>query len=161
MHAEYFKMNISIKHFHMNRCIHKKDMKTALPVILLLMAGWLPAFSQSTSTEWKAPAHADTIRNPIPFTGDNIMKGKKIFVQTCAPCHGDKAKGDGIAGISLNPKPANLISVKVQSQKDGAIYWKLVNPRGPMTAYAPSLTAEQKWLLIHYLRFLGKMENKK
>jgi mono/diheme cytochrome c family protein len=138
-----------------------KDKIIFISAVLILKAGCLPVFSQAPPPEWKAPALADTIKNPIPFTGDNILKGKKIFVQTCIPCHGDKGKGDGLASVALNPKPANLISAKVQAQKDGAIFWKLSSGRNAMASYAPLLSTEQKWLLINYIRFIGKMENKK
>ncbi len=33
--------------------------------------------------------------------------GAAIYKKNCATCHGATGKGDGIAGKSLNPKPAN------------------------------------------------------
>jgi high-affinity iron transporter len=34
-----------------------------------------------------------------------LNKGKKIFEQTCAPCHGSKGDGKGPAGAVLKPPP--------------------------------------------------------
>lgn len=37
-----------------------------------------------------------------------IEKGQKLFQNTCASCHGAEGKGDGTAGVMLNPKPRNF-----------------------------------------------------
>ena len=112
-------------------------------------------------SEWKAPAKADTIKNPLPFNEETIKKGKTTFTQLCVPCHGDKGKGDGVASTALNPKPGNLISAKVQTQKDGAIFWKMTNGKGAMVSYELILTKDQRWSLVNYIRNLGKTEIKK
>ncbi len=39
---------------------------------------------------------------------DFINKGKDLFMNTCASCHGNDGKGDGPAGLVLNPKPRNF-----------------------------------------------------
>ena len=41
-------------------------------------------------------------------TPEMIEKGKTFFAITCATCHGNEGKGDGIAGVNLNPKPRNF-----------------------------------------------------
>jgi mono/diheme cytochrome c family protein len=38
----------------------------------------------------------------------NAQKGKTLFDQNCAMCHGATGKGDGAAAAALNPKPRNL-----------------------------------------------------
>jgi mono/diheme cytochrome c family protein len=35
-------------------------------------------------------------------------KGKVLYDQICASCHGATGKGDGVAGMALDPKPANF-----------------------------------------------------
>jgi cytochrome c553 len=35
-------------------------------------------------------------------------KGKTLFSQQCASCHGSSGKGDGPAAVALTPKPRNL-----------------------------------------------------
>lgn len=42
-----------------------------------------------------------------PVTDAMIQKGKNIYVNTCAPCHGKQGKGNGPAAGGLNPKPRN------------------------------------------------------
>lgn len=38
----------------------------------------------------------------------NGEKGKALFAQNCAACHGTAGKGDGAAAAALNPKPRDL-----------------------------------------------------
>ncbi|RME87371.1 MAG: hypothetical protein D6785_02110 [Planctomycetota bacterium] len=45
---------------------------------------------------------------PVDISKADLANGKKIFLQTCATCHGTTGKGDGPAGKALNPKPADF-----------------------------------------------------
>ncbi|GBD91080.1 cytochrome c [bacterium BMS3Abin04] len=108
------------------------------------------------SGKWKAPALADNLKNPIKDIIEASKKGKKIFSIQCAICHGKSGKGDGMAGMALNPRPANLTSKKVQEQSDGAIFWKLTTGKPPMASYAKIYSAKQRWQLVSYIRTLGK-----
>ena len=38
----------------------------------------------------------------------NVEKGKGLFTQNCAACHGPAGKGDGAAAAALTPKPRDL-----------------------------------------------------
>lgn len=38
----------------------------------------------------------------------NVEKGKALFTQYCASCHGPSGKGDAPAAAALNPKPKDL-----------------------------------------------------
>lgn len=99
-----------------------------------------------------APASADKVQNPYKGNGTATSEGKKLFTQLCVICHGNKGKGDGLAGMNLNPRPANFTSSKVQSQTDGAIYWKLTEGKPPMAPYKQALTDQQRWQLVNYIR---------
>jgi len=43
-----------------------------------------------------------------PSTYPNLAKGKELYLQACAQCHGVKGLGDGTGSIGLNPAPANF-----------------------------------------------------
>jgi len=66
--------------------------------------------------EWKAPPEADKLKNPLIGQELAIKEGKKLFATYCAICHGEKGKGDGIAGAALNPKPSNLTTATFHSK---------------------------------------------
>jgi cytochrome c553 len=34
--------------------------------------------------------------------------GKRVYLERCAPCHGDDGRGDGPAAAALEPRPRNL-----------------------------------------------------
>jgi mono/diheme cytochrome c family protein len=104
--------------------------------------------------EWVAPASADATENPLKGKAETIPLGKKIYATYCVVCHGDKGKGDGIAASGLTPRPADHSADKFQKQTDGAIFWKLTNGRAPMASYAKTLTEEQRWQVINYMRTL-------
>ena len=104
--------------------------------------------------QWFAPKEANELKNPVAGKVAATAKGKINFVKTCLPCHGAKGKGDGPAGISLKPRPQDLMSAAVQGQSDGAIFWKINEGRAPMASYKTTFTAEQIWQLVNYLRQL-------
>lgn len=53
-------------------------------------------------------AEAVNLKSFAESTPAIIEKGQKLFQNTCASCHGAEGKGDGTAGVMLNPKPRNF-----------------------------------------------------
>jgi mono/diheme cytochrome c family protein len=113
-----------------------------------------------TQVPWVAPKEADATKNPLKDDALATADGKKLYVKLCAVCHGEKGKGDGPAGIMLSPRPANHSSMKVQSQSDGALYWKITTGRAPMASYNTSLKDAQRWGLVNYIRTLALSDKK-
>ena len=109
---------------------------------------------------WKAPATADASKNPFAGNAPATVEGKKIYTTYCVACHGDKGKGDGVAAAGLQKQPADHTSAAVQSQSDGAIFWKLTEGRNPMPSYKAMLTETQRWQLVNYIRTLAKPSKK-
>ena len=105
---------------------------------------------------WTAPPSSNKFVNPLKNITEVFKLGNKLYNQQCLTCHGQDAKGDGPTGVLLNPKPANLISQKVQAQSDGEIYWKISNGNPPMPGFKNSLTKKQRWELVDYIRSLRK-----
>lgn len=134
-----------------------KTIKIIVGSLVIALAGM--SFSYyAGGAKWIAPKSADAIKNPLKGNSTATAEGKKLYTQMCAICHGNKGKGDGMAGMSLNPRPANFTKESVQAQTDGAIYWKLTNGRSPMAGYKDILKDNQRWQLVNYIRTFKKVK---
>jgi mono/diheme cytochrome c family protein len=124
-------------------------------IILLILLCSGTSFAQ-VSNKWIAPPEANSLEDPVAVTEDRLTKAHILYNNLCAQCHGYKGNGDcPVAGV-LNPKPPDHTSDVVQSQPDGALFWKLTNGKGQMQPYSLKLTDEQRWSIIHYIRTLKK-----
>jgi mono/diheme cytochrome c family protein len=110
---------------------------------------------------WVAPKSADNVKDPLSADNSKMAETKALYITNCGPCHGEKGRGDGAAAPGLNPKPADHTSAAVQSETDGAIFWKLSEGRSPMPGYKKIFSEEQRWELVNYIRTLAKTAKKK
>ncbi|MDE3032760.1 MAG: cytochrome c [Acidobacteriota bacterium] len=68
--------------------------------------GWLdPTDYPATARQVLPPIDPRTVMTPNPAL---MARGKALFAENCATCHGPDGRGDGAAGASLNPKPRNF-----------------------------------------------------
>lgn len=117
---------------------------------LLVSAG-----ADAQSKPWVSPVAAQQVNNPLKGNSTVLADAQKLYISTCAPCHGNKGKGDGVAAAALNPKPADHTSALVQSETDGSLFWKISEGRSPMPTYKAALTETQRWELVDYIRTLA------
>jgi len=126
-------------------------MKILIPLVLFAFAVSADVFAQE---RWEAPAEADELANPFKHDDvEAVDQGREVFTMLCASCHGDRGDGTGAAGQAWNPPPADFTSADVQSQSDGALYWKVSEGNPPaMLVYKNLLTEEELWQVVTYLR---------
>lgn len=100
------------------------------------------------------------IDKPWEPNEDMVAHGKKAFANTCAVCHGSKGMGDGPAGMSLNPKPRNLIEGKWKQGGDSIALFKTLAKGIPGTSMAPfeHLPVKDRWAMVQFIRAIT--ENK-
>lgn len=96
--------------------------------------------------------------NPIFPDQNSVAKGKTLYEQNCAACHGQR--GVPPKGLDLNPYPLDL-TVHVPQHPDGSLYNFIKNgvPNSAMRAWGQGdgkFTDEQLWHLVNYLRTLGE-----
>jgi mono/diheme cytochrome c family protein len=101
-------------------------------------------------------------KNPFAATAENISKGKAVFEGkgSCFTCHGMAGNGNGPAAVGLDPSPRNFTSAAFQIAKtDGELMYVLKHG-SPGTAMMPlvgsAITEEEGWLVLLYVRSLGK-----
>ena len=121
---------------------------------LVVVLGVLTSLSMGRSQEpWRAPPQARSRRNPLQRSAAEV--GAQLFAANCATCHGAAGRGDGLAAAALSPRPRDLTSSLVQSEPDGALFWKITRGRGAMPAW-PWLPERERWALVWMIRELGR-----
>ena len=94
--------------------------------------------------------------NPISMDQNSIAQGQALYAQNCIMCHGQT--GVPPKGQKLDPYPLDL-TVHVPQHPDGQLYNFIAHgvPGTAMAAWGDngSLTTDQIWHLVNYLRTLG------
>lgn len=123
-------------------------MKPRKSVSALAIAFLAAAGSLSAQSFHNAPADAASKENPHATKAD-ADAGSKIYEMRCAGCHGITAKG--VANI-----PA-LASGPAQTAKPGELFWYITQGdlANGMPSWATTLTDDQRWQVVTYLKTLG------
>ena len=112
--------------------------------------------ADAPSPPWKAPPRAAATKNPIPSDNQTIAIAKSLYAKECAACHGDTGRGNGPDATDLSRPPTDFTTPATKQQSDGELFWKLSEGRRPMPRFQKTLSDEQRWHLINYLRTLQK-----
>ena len=131
------------------RALFRSAAVAGVAATLIAGAALTAAWAQG---EWKAPAEAKNVKNPVKGVGD----AKKNIETNCVPCHGATGKGDGPTAAALPPpKPTDWASSRVASETDGELFWKISNGRGAMPPWK-HLPEKDRWEIVNYIRTLQK-----
>lgn len=112
-----------------------------------------------------APAKAvdiSKIDKPWVENEDMAAHGAKVYATNCAVCHGPKGAGDGPAGMSLVPKPRNLIEGKWVKGGDSISLYVTLQKGLPGTSMAPfgHLPVKDRWAMVQYIRSITQNKEK-
>lgn len=85
-------------------------------------------------------------------------RGRALFLEHCAICHGEQADGQGPRRGSLSPPPANFRDPSWRSRTAPARSFAIVRdgrPGTPMAAWKPVLSEPETWDVVAYLHGVG------
>ncbi|HEX7553647.1 MAG TPA: cytochrome c [Geothrix sp.] len=122
--------------------------------------GWLdPTDYPAMAREVIPPIDPATVMTPNPAL---MARGKAVFAQTCATCHGPEGKGDGPGGTGLTPKPRNF--TEKAAWKNGTrledIYKTLDEGiKGSSMVSYNYLTKKDRMALAHVVQSLGAFDH--
>ena len=74
--------------------------------------------------EWMAPEEAAKQKNPIAAAPSSVAKGKELFLNNCAYCHGENARGMSAEEAGLDTDTPDL-KKRLENHSDGDFFWKI------------------------------------
>ncbi len=99
--------------------------------------------------EWIVPDDQKDRLSTFPFSDETRKEGEKIYSINCMSCHGTPGKANF---INLVPPPGDPATEKIQHNKDGEIFYKVLTGRGQMPSFRSVLSTKEIWNVISYLR---------
>jgi len=106
---------------------------------------------------WPVPEQAAKKANPVKSSAESISAGKTLWNQHCASCHGKTGKGDGTKAAQLKTQPEDLSAASIQSQSDGALFYKTSEGREDMPSFKKKIPeAVDIWDLVNFMRTMKK-----
>jgi cytochrome c oxidase cbb3-type subunit 2 len=134
----------------------------------------LVQYIKTFATE-KFAAAAQTPVEPLhlppapPPTPDSITQGQQLYERLqCWQCHGHSGAGDGpLAAVlrdiwnrPIRPQDFTKGVYKSGQQPEDLLRTVLTGLSGtPMPSFSTSISVEEGWHLVHYVRALGRAEN--
>ena len=129
----------------------------ALITLLLAACNFTLAEDVTPPPGYVAPTPAPTHGPVYPAQAPNLQSGAIIYVEKCAPCHGDSGMGDGPQAEQLPVSVAALGLPDVAAQASPAD-WYLVVTLGNMDNFMPpfsSLSDQERWDVVAYAQSLS------
>ncbi|MEO5886755.1 MAG: c-type cytochrome, partial [Anaerolineales bacterium] len=107
-----------------------------------------------------APTPAPTLGPLVPEQAPSVENGAVIYVEKCAPCHGDTGLGDGEQGIQLGVTvPA--FGLPEIARPASLAQWYVMVTRGNLERFMPpfrSLSDQERWDVVAYAMTLHTTE---
>lgn len=94
--------------------------------------------------------------SPTPPTAESIARGRALWAQHCALCHGETGRGDGPAAANLKERPDDLSTIAPSPIfPDGVVAYRIAHGTEFMPAWKATLNDGQIWDLVHFIRSLA------
>lgn len=145
-------------------------MKKNLLFVFVLTAVILSACSFSLAEDVTPPPgsqaptvmpeqQAQQVSGPLyPLVPPDPAAGKGIYLEKCAPCHGDTGLGNGVRAAEL-PNPVTAIGTAELARAAAPAQWYTIVSEGNLERFMPpfpSLNDRQRWDVISYVYSLSE-----
>jgi len=115
---------------------------------------WL-ALSACNGDDERIPAEYRNLRVPVGLLASDEARerGREIFRDRCALCHGIRADGNGVRKEGLSSRPVNFGSKNWRVGASPLSVYTVVSDgkRGTSMPAWPILTDQQKWEVVTYV----------
>ena len=136
-------------------------------VILFILLAVISASCNFTLAEdvtpppdYVAPTPAPTLGPLVPAQAPSVENGAAIYMEKCAPCHGDTGLGDGDQGIQLGVTvPA--FGLPEIARPASLAQWYVMVTNGNLERFMPpfrSLSDQERWDVVAYAMTLHTTE---
>lgn len=124
--------------------------------ILFLFFGTASVITNSVQDpkEWEVPERFKQMENPVEMDNQSLRIGRSLYRRNCRDCHGSEGKGDGSEAPELETTMRDFGSEEVQSQRDGELFYKVLEGRDEMPSFRADLIEEDIWNIVNYIRSL-------
>lgn len=161
---------------HLKHCAPSWAIKTCLPSValgsMILFAG---CDRQPTAEKPASPTDKTTAATPAVITFSDfpvppkpsdetalVQRGKEVYTQNCASCHGESGNGKGMCSAFLLPSPRDFTAAhfKFRSTPLGELptdadLFRIVSlgVKGtPMPPWKWLLTTDDRWAVVEYIK---------
>lgn len=97
------------------------------------------------------------VPNPVKTSAPSLAIGRERYVTMCAPCHGAEGKG-GVTGPVATKfiPPPDLTNADLQKARTDGYWHSYIMVGGAvMPAYAETMSSQEAWHVVNYLRSLA------
>jgi mono/diheme cytochrome c family protein len=106
---------------------------------------------------WSTPARVKNLKNPFPATPEALAAARNDFGAHCQSCHGVNGDGKGERAERLSIAPADFGDTHaIGLRTDGELFWIITEGHKPMPAFRGTMTDEQRWHLVDYVRTFAR-----
>lgn len=106
---------------------------------------------------WVVPEKYQKMPNPVKADAESLATGKEIWAKQCQSCHGKSGKGDGPKAAQLKTLPHDISKPDIQSQTDGALFYKTSEGRDDMPSFKKKIPDQDDiWSVVNYIRTFKK-----
>ncbi|HET8622689.1 MAG TPA: FTR1 family protein [Gemmatimonadales bacterium] len=105
----------------------------------------------------KLAARLGVSLDDAPAVTPSLARGRAVYAERCASCHGDRGRGDGPGAAGLDPPPADLANAAALRDATPVDFYRRVTigvVGTAMPAFERGLSADDRWAVAAYATLL-------